>query len=179
MIFSTEISHSNVHINKIKSLYESAFPCDERRDFKVFLRLLKEDSRFTIRAGIEQESDKLIYFISYWNFGEFCYCEHFAVIPSMRGQGIGHIALHDFFNNVSDRLILEVEPPIDELTHRRVAFYESLGMKIWKDYSYIQPPYAPELNSLELKLMTKGYFSLTEIDNAVVIIHKIVYGVDY
>ena len=176
-IFFTEITFSDANMREIQDLYESAFPRDERRDFSVFLNLLKSDSRFRVRIGTDGECGRFLCFISYWNFGDFCYIEHFAVVPELRGHGIGKAAMRDFFNNAGKRVILEVEPPADGITRRRIALYESMGYVLWDSYRYTQPPYAPHLNALELKLMTYGEFSTACIDHAVRIIHSEVYGV--
>ena len=176
-IFFTEISFSDANMQEIQALYEASFPSDERRDFCVFLELLKNDNRFRVRIGTDGECGRFLCFISYWNFGDFCYIEHFAVEPELRGHGIGKAAMRDFFQSAGKRVILEVEPPADDITRRRIALYESLGYVLWSDYRYIQPPYAPHLNALELKLMTYGKFSSTDINRAVSTIHSEVYGV--
>lgn len=175
-IFFTEITFPDANLREIQALYESAFPCDERRYFSVFLDLLRGDSRFRVRIGIDNECGRFLCFISYWDFGDFCYIEHFAVVPGLRGHGIGKAAMRDFFKSAGKRMILEVEPPADDTTRRRIALYESLGYVLHSGYRYIQPPYAPHLNALELKLMTHGEFSTADIDRAVSIIHSEVYG---
>lgn len=172
-----KITHLHPLMAEIKSLYESAFPRDERRDFEVFTEILKNDNRFNIRAGIDSDTGNLIDFISYWDFGSFLYLEHFAVVENLRSHGIGKKALADFFDSMNKRAIFEVEPPTDDIARRRIAFYESFGMKLLSDYHYIQPPYAPHLNPLELKLMTFGEFTTADVDTAVSSIKSAVYGV--
>jgi len=44
-------------------------------------------------------------------------------------------------------LLLEVEPPVDEMTRNRILFYEGLGLTLREDIDYVQPPYSP--SSLE------------------------------
>ena len=176
-IFFTEISYSSTIIPEIKALYESAFPCDERRDFNTFIDFLNKGNGFKVRIGIDKETGSFLCFMSFWDFGDFCYIEHFAVVPEMRGHGIGKSAMHDFFAHTVSKTILEVEPPVDSITRRRVALYESLGFKIWNDIHYIQPPYAPHLNPIELKLMTRGDFSTADIEMAVKLMHSRVYSI--
>ncbi len=175
-IFFTEISFSDANMREIQALYEASFPRDERRDFSFFLDLLRSDSRFRVRIGTDDECGRFLCFISYWDFGDFCYIEHFAVEPELRCHGIGKAAMRDFLNSAGKRIILEVEPPADDITRRRIALYESLGYVLRGDYRYIQPPYAPHLNALELKLMTNGEFSSADIAHAVSTIHREVYG---
>lgn len=159
----------------IRHLYESAFPADERRDFDLVVEILRDNGKFGIRVGTGGDSGELRSFISFWDFGNFTYIEHFAVAAAMRGQGIGHKAVDDFMSNVSSRIVLEVEPPVDVITRKRVAFYESLGFTLHASYKYIQPAYAPHLNEIELRLMTLGDFSPEELEAAALTIKREVY----
>ena len=54
-----------------------------------------------------------------------------------------------------NRLCLEVEPPEDELTRRRIAFYERNGF-IYHDFAYMQPALSKGQNTIPLKIMTTG-----------------------
>lgn len=172
-----EIAPHSPFLSNIKALYESAFPPDERRDFAQVEQLLAQNPYFKIRVIFEMNSSAFAAFLSYWNFGSFAYIEHLAVMPDMRGNGLGHKIMNDFFASVGNRVLLEVEPPIDTITRKRVAFYESLGMTLWDDFHYIQPPYAPHLNALELRLMTHGTFTRDDLTAAVATLHREVYGV--
>lgn len=172
-----DIKPDSPFISQIKELYESAFPPDERRDFALIEQLLAHSPHFSIRVMFDIYSGAFAAFLSYWNFGSFAYIEHLAVMPAVRGRSLGHQIMTDFFASVSNRVLLEVEPPIDTITRKRVAFYESLGMTLWDDFHYIQPPYAPHLNPLELQLMTSGTFSRDDLTAAVTTLHREVYGV--
>lgn len=176
-LFFKEITPDSNFLEDIKALYESAFPPDERRDFIFIHSLLADNPSFNIRIAVDKSDNNLAAFVSYWNFGTFTYVEHLAVMPQMRGKGIGHIVVADIFASVSRRVVLEVEPPVDEITSKRVRFYESLGMTLWHDFHYIQPPYAPHLNPIELRLMTAGGFTRDQLTHAVAIIKREVYGV--
>lgn len=175
-----EVSFNNLSsddgmVREVLELYQSAFPIDERRDVKSFMQILKEDIRFGLMACVGSESGCFYGFLSYWDFGEFCYIEHLAIVETYRGLGIGSAALSKFIDQVSSGIILEVEPPVDSITRRRVAFYESLGFELRSSFSYTQPPYSPQRNAVELKLMTYGEFAPQQIADAADVIACEVY----
>ena len=74
----------------------------------------------------------------------------------MRNGGKGSIYLQEITKKLGKPVVLEVEPPTDEMAIRRIGFYERNGFKLWKDITYIQPAYDKTKSSIELKLMTIG-----------------------
>ncbi len=166
-------------IKEIKELYTSAFPANERRDFDAFTSLLANpDSRFSVICAIDDEEQpgRMLAFISFWDFEKITYLEHFAVIPQMRGRNIGRTMLRHFLDDIASRIILEVEPPTTDIARRRIRFYETIGLKLRDEIDYIQPPYSPDKESLEMKLMTHGEISVEELKEAASLIHLKVYG---
>ena len=161
-----EIRSKSTFITEIKNLYEYSFPADERRDFNLVIDLLEQNPDFGIRVCTDSEKSELHAFVSHWNSADFHYIEHLAVATAMRGKGIGHSVMEDFIAHVGSRIVLEVEPPVDVLTRKRISFYESLGFKLNADFKYIQPPYSKHLNAIELRLMTRCDFSKEEIEAA-------------
>ena len=74
--------------------------------------------------------------------------------------------------------VLEVEMPADDLSRRRIAFYERNGFTLWRDCAYMQPPYRPEDAPLPMLLMVKGNLSPEEdFQRVKQTIHREVYGV--
>ena len=74
--------------------------------------------------------------------------------------------------------VLEVEMPTDDLSRRRIAFYERHGFALWKKCAYMQPPYRPTDEPLPMLLMVEG--RLDEGKDFLRVketIHKEVYGV--
>jgi len=51
-------------------------------------------------------------------------------------------------------MVLEVEVPADDLTRRRIGFYERHGL-VYNDYPYLQPPLRTGNELLPLRFMTK------------------------
>lgn len=171
-----EISVKNIIIDNVKALYESAFPANERRDCDKLLSLVEENPFFHLYAFTED--DAFTGFLSCWNWGDCRYFEHFAVEPAFRNGGRGAKYLQSVVEMELSPVILEVEPPVDEMAQRRIGFYQRNGFKLWSDISYIQPPYSADKESVELKLMTFGNISLTgEDDERILRIKKDVYGV--
>lgn len=138
------------HIEKACTLYELAFPECERRPTEAWLRLMDDEPAFhamligteSIFAGI----------LTYWEMPGFVYVEHFAVVPEARGGGIGQHMMQQF-RQAFPRVVLEAEPPTDELTHRRIAFYRRCGFEM-SERPYFQPPYRWGEQSVPLVLMS-------------------------
>lgn len=153
---------SETELKSLMELYEQAFPPEERRPAD---KMPPADSAFTFYAvgdcGL----------LTTWNFGSFTYVEHFAIYPEKRGNGIGAKALQQLQGTV----VLEVEPPESgDMARRRVDFYVRNGFRML-DFDYIQPPYAPGLSPVKLRLMVRGELSCSagEVERT---LHERVYG---
>ncbi len=157
MIHLTTILSSNkTYLNKIKKIYESSFPSDERRDFKLVVKLLSDD-RFELK-GIFVDKD-LVGFITTWDFNDFMYVEHFAVAEELRGNGLGSYVLQNIINNSELRIVLEVDLPSDSISFKRIKFYQNFGFVLSHE-EYIQPPYDADKSAVPMFVMSKP-----EIDN--------------
>ena len=147
------------------SLYELSFPVDERRLYESpehFLAFLKSrEGKFC--AYEIMDGGSFAGFITSWEFEGYVYVEHFAVDGSMRGSGIGSEAFSLLLEKAAQKgkpLILEVEMPEDELSRRRIGFYERLGGKLRTDFEYVQPPYRKDSSPLPMRIMTWGEIEL-------------------
>lgn len=147
------------YIAQVQSTYTSSFPETERRDFYLFCELLEEESQFHLLVVLKE--DKYVGFISYWQFEGFVYVEHFAIDEAFRNGGIGSKVMREALRIVDTSVVLEVEEPVDELTQRRVCFYESLGFKLY-DSDYKQPPYRESDSWYSMKLMSYGTISIAK-----------------
>lgn len=159
----------------VQNLYESAFPCDERRDFGDLLTLLRENEAF--RAEVICDNEKPVGMLTYWTWKDWRYIEHFAIDKTCRGQGVGAAVLHSFVTSDNTPVVLEVEIPIDEMSVRRVGFYRRLGFILHENFTYIQPPYSPDRNAIELRLMTYGASADVQLESVATLLHREVYGV--
>lgn len=160
----------------VERTYTESFPEAERRDFALVRQLIAEEPAFQLRA-LYREQD-YVGLLTSWQFEGFRYVEHFAIDPSARNGGIGGAALRHFLTLQADPVVLEVELPEDDLTRRRIQFYERQGFQL-DSQRYIQPPYRPGGASLELRLMCYGPLDLSrrfvEVRDA---LYRKVYGVE-
>jgi len=136
------------------SVYEimtQSFPIDEIRSYEGQKALLVRSDYF-LKTYVQNR--QLLGFCAYYVFDNFLYIEHLACTPLSRGLGIGSKLVQEVLVEAGDRrLILEVEPPVDELTKRRIGFYERLGFTL-NPYEHYQAPLNPTTGVVELKIMS-------------------------
>lgn len=156
------------------TIYHESFPIEEQRPVREIVRLLSEDTRYVMYALLDTE-EHFVGFLTTWNFSKFIYIEHFALSPAFRSQGYGTEALTTFIRLQSKPILLEVEPPTDETSQRRIRFYKRCGFTLY-DYPYIQPPYTPQGRSVSLCLMGTLDTEAISLAHASEILYKEVYG---
>lgn len=144
---------TDIVLDKIEQTYVNAFPQGERRDFSVAKRLIKESPFFNVHAVFLNKD--YAGFITFWQFEQFIFAEHFAIEPTLRNKGIGAFSMASLQRMVDLPILLEVERPEDELTSRRVAFYERIGFRL-DDHDYQQPPYREGEPFIPMRLMVYG-----------------------
>ena len=194
-----------LHLQQIKSqaspywdslvrIYHTSFPIDEQRPIESIAHLIEHDERFVAYAIVNENEDDndaaglqaisqeptaksqyLLGLLTTWHFEEFIYIEHFAIDPDLRSRGYGAQAIKTFIKENGKPIILEAEPPTDELSTRRVGFYKRLGLTLY-DFPYIQPAYTPENNPVELRLMGTLDTNTTPLPLVSKMLHREVYG---
>jgi len=161
-------------LEDIKSLYLSSFPTVERREYSGLIQQLYNDD---CTVNLILANQIVAGFIIVWDFEGFVFAEHFAVKTELRGQKIGERALALIIKNNHKPVILETEPPADDLSKRRLDFYKRNGFHLLKK-QYFQPSYDGIKPEIELSLMsTKSDYSNSQIDECVSVIRKKVYNV--
>ena len=159
-----------------EDLLHTAFPADERRDDAQQREYTDHKKEFAAYALID--GNEPIGLITCWHFTEFVYVEHLAVAPSKRNGGYGAEILRSLNERHKGIIVLEVELPQDEMSRRRIAFYERNGFELCR-LPYLQPPYRPGDTSLPMHLMFHGTDSFTPLFNTIRnTIHHHVYGVE-
>ncbi len=158
----------------VRSLYETAFPVDERRDFAEVLRLFGQKRAFDMQ--VVYADGKPVGLISLWSWAGWRYVEHFAVDSSCRGKGIGAEVLRQLQLADNRPLVLEVEQPVDDLSRRRVEFYKRSGFVLHESFAYVQPPYDAGRRSLPMCLMTWGAAPEADLGQVASMLHREVYG---
>lgn len=130
-------------------LYENAFPQKERRSIEDHLRAL-EDSRFSVNVIHFNGEFAGIFF--FWVFAEFCYGEYLAILPQLRGHNIGSKVI-DILKERYEKVVLEIDPPEDEMAIRRLGFYERAGF-VKNPQLYIHPSFCRPFEPHQLILMS-------------------------
>lgn len=134
---------------KAMELYKMSFPYHEQR---------LESSQHDILNCQEYHFD-LIYdegsfigLLLYWETQDFIYVEHFCIDPSMRNKCYGQKSL-ELLKEKQKCIILEIDPPVDELSARRKNFYERVGF-LENGYHHVHPPYHSDKDGHLLMVMS-------------------------
>ncbi len=106
------------------SLYTGSFPLCEQRMERDQAKVL-QDRRYHFTLFFENE--RFTGLIGYWEFEEYVYIEHYAIDPTLRGGGYGSRILGEFIREAGRPVILEIDPVEDELSMKRLRFYQRLG----------------------------------------------------
>lgn len=132
---------------EIYRIMQASFSDDEYRPYDEQLALFEEPEYriYYMPAG----------FLAVWEFESFIYIEHFAVDPALRNSGTGSAMLQELVKQYQKPICLEVELPEDELTRRRIGFYERNEF-VFNEYPYIQPPISKGKSPVPLRIMTYG-----------------------
>ena len=131
------------------SLLESAFPWAERREQAEQQRILGIPE---YHFDLILENESLLGLMLYWELDHLIFLEHFTTMPHLRNQGVGSVAL-SLLKEKGKPILLEIEPPIDQLTCRRYGFYQRNGF-LMNPFYHIQAKYHPGDEDLELKILS-------------------------
>ena len=139
-------------------IYRQSFPLHEQRtEAAQRARLGHPAYRFTLL----EEGGRLLGILLYWEGPGFRYVEHFAVRPELRGGGAGSRALAAFTGQ-GVPVILEIDPPVDEISRRRRGFYLRCGFAE-NPYPHVHPPYRAGFQGHPLVVLSApGPLSLEE-----------------
>ena len=169
------------------------FKLIKKHEFDFYYSLLEKDFCFEERRWKEDELtalknknfkpyfiyDKNIHigYFCCWEFEDFIFWEHFAILEEYRNKGFGTVFLKQFLDGLTKPLVFEIEQPIDEQSKRRKKFYERLNL-IFNDYEYYQPSY--HKNGNEIPMIFVSYpkaLTKREFDRVVKIIKREVYNI--
>ena len=122
--------------SEARALYAVSFPDPEQRDDDAqAAALASADYRFELIY----DGDEFAGLMLCWEAEDFIYVEHFCTAPEIRGRGIGARALALLAQN-GKKIILEIDPPVDEISRRRKKFYERAGFAE-NPFAHVHPPY--------------------------------------
>lgn len=160
---------SNKSLAFTRRLMATAFPVFERRS-DAQLQAALSDSRFEllhIEALDENNVFQEVGFVALWHLTSVDYIEHLAVDSSLRGKGVGSLALKTLFGEnvrVNTPVVLEIDPRETPIAVRRAHFYERLRFVI-NPQKHCHPPYRLNAEPHELELLSLGRI-LTEAEHA-------------
>ncbi|MEG0807734.1 MAG: GNAT family N-acetyltransferase [Alistipes sp.] len=131
-------------------IYESSFPEEERWHEADYMRAFS-DPAFEA-DGVWLQGDRLVGVLFYWKADGFRYIEHLAISAELRGQEMGSKIL-TLFCQQGGRVLLEIDPPIDDISIRRQHFYERLGF-VTNPYEYMHPSFHKPFRTHHLVIMS-------------------------
>ncbi len=164
---------SEIDFEAISALYISAFPSDERREIDVLKKMISHHSEMAFY--VINLNEHFAGFLILWHFEKFLYVEHLAIKDDLRNNGIGKKIFALMKQIFSGTILLEVEPPLDELSKRRIGFYEGVGFRVVLK-KYLQPAYAKNKKSIPMWVLSNNErISETDLLEFLTIIRLIVY----
>lgn len=122
---------------EVWEIYSDSFPIYEQRQLKHQLEKFADPCFY---CQVFSQQNKVIGFIFWWDIGSQVYIEHLAISSKLRGQNYGSLLLSEFCKAEARPVILEIDPPIDDISQRRLRFYQALGFHL-HDFEHIHPPY--------------------------------------
>lgn len=134
------------------AIYRTSFPEYEQRRVQDF-PLAFQDPGFYYEVFLNEDG-KVVAILVNWRRENFVYLEYFAVEKEWRGYGAGQRILEELRDMFPRRVILEIDPPEDEISRRRLGFYQRHGFVANPQFDYIHPPYTDEGEPFPLLLMS-------------------------
>ena len=136
--------------SEVWKLYEESFPVAERRKAEDHLSACDDNRFFPLSVW---DGNQLIGLIFFWEWDNYRYLEHLAVNPDLRGHGYG-TQLLNYLRESKHTIILEIDPLINELSVRRLQFYERSGFTL-TPYRFVHLPY--RLDGIKQELLILSY----------------------
>ena len=121
---------------KALALYCISFPPHEQREAASQVKILG-DAEY--HFSLIRDGELFVGLVLYWETDSFVYVEHFCILPELRGRKYGQSALK-LLAGSGKPVILEIDPPVDEISVRRKGFYERCGFAE-NPYPHVHPPY--------------------------------------
>ena len=161
MKFVRLLSKDDKMFNDAIILYKKSFPSHEQREIESQKEILNDEE---YHFDLIYDNDTFIGIVLYWETLNYIYIEHFCIEPNMRNKKYGETAL-ELLKKKNKTIILEIDPPIDEISIRRKSFYNRVGYKE-NTFNHIHPPYNNLNSGHVLSVMSyPNLLSQIEYDN--------------
>lgn len=130
-------------------LYAVSFPLHEQREDESQRHIMSHpDYHFNLIF----DDEKFVGVMLCWETEDFIYVEHFCIFPELRNNSYGRLSL-ELLCHCGKTVILEIDPPVDEISRRRKGFYERTGF-VANTFKHIHPPYHAGNHGHELVVMS-------------------------
>lgn len=144
-------SHNDKEYKLFEAIYSVSFPIFEQRTAEQ-QRQAFASPHYHLNGYLE-EGEELIGFIAYWEFDAYVYVEHFAIKPGIRGRGYGGQIVNEVKERTKKRILLEIDPVVDERSAARLHFYELHGFTL-NAYAHTHPAYRAGYEEHPLVVLT-------------------------
>ena len=151
MIKLKRINTSHEYYPFVEELMQTAFPIQERRN--ADLQREYTDNKPHFHTLVILYKNLPIGLLTIWDLESFHYIEHFAIHEKFRNKGYGQKVIELITNEIKEMIVLEAEEPSDDITYRRIKFYQRQGFTL-QNVPYQQPPYRSEDKWFPMKLMS-------------------------
>lgn len=161
MKFIRLLSKDDEMFDDAMKLYKESFPYHEQRGIQSQKEILNDKE---YHFDLIYDNDTFVGIILYWETLNYIYIEHFCIHPNMRNKKYGENAL-ELIKKKKKIIILEIDPPIDEISSRRKVFYTRVGYKE-NIFKHIHPPYNKHNKGHSLVVMSyPDFLSEPEYDS--------------
>lgn len=162
-------------LQALRTLYETAFPHEERRPWSLQEIYIREQVLHTLLLEFNQSFAGFAFF---WALPGFSFIEHMAVSADLRGRGAGSTILR-YMEQRFENIVLEAEPASKSAdAARRIQFYQRLGYLPFAD-DYLQPSYHPAFPPQPMLLLYKQRSNLPSNEKVVSGIYQHVYQASF
>lgn len=154
----TDASHAMYH--EAMALYRESFPAHELRESASQERILHDPA---YHFNLAYDGGTFAGLALCWEQEAFIYVEHLCILPQLRGRAYGSAVLA-LLAAEGKSIILEIDPPVDDISIRRQGFYERNGFSV-NPYAHVHPPYHAGNHGHELVVISHpGVLTRDEYD---------------
>lgn len=136
---------------KLKKLYISAFPSDERAPFGLLIRKAKRGLADMLVCETDGEFAGFVYLVT---LRDMMYLFYFAVESEKRGQGIGGSILRELINKHSDKRIFLAREQLDSGSENYAERVKRRGFYLHNGFH--DAPYCIKEGSVTYDVMCTG-----------------------